>query len=272
MISKLEIKTALRETKTYLKTCFFTTPFKIANVTEDKSEHHLKLMLMTSSPGILDGDQYEIKIELNEGCSLDLQTQSYQRLFNMKEGASQTMEILMEENSSFSFLPHPTVPHRSSVFKTRNQIFLSKNCKLIWGEILTCGRKLSGESFTFSRYHSLTEIFLDGRLVIKENLLIVPSTINLDAIGQYEGFTHQANLLCLDEGMNLSDSIQQLHDILSKIEDVIFGVSSLPVKGIIVRILGYKAEQLHEILKQVSKLFNCEKASNISKSKENYAN
>ena len=57
----------------------------MANITEDKTGATLQLMLMSSSPGILDGDEYKIKIELEENCSLQLHTQSYQRLFNMKQ-------------------------------------------------------------------------------------------------------------------------------------------------------------------------------------------
>ena len=41
-------------------------------------------MLMSSSPGILDEDKYLMKIEVAEGCALKLHTQSYQRLFTMK--------------------------------------------------------------------------------------------------------------------------------------------------------------------------------------------
>src|SRR3954464_12306472 len=85
MKANLDIEAALRERKTYLKSCFCTTPFKVADVTEDKSQNLLRLMLMTSSPGILDGDEFYIKIKLAEGCSLGIETQSYQRLFNMKK-------------------------------------------------------------------------------------------------------------------------------------------------------------------------------------------
>src|SRR4051812_49392668 len=159
MIASLHIETALRENKTYLKNCFFSTPFKVANITEDKAERCLQLMLMSSSPGILDGDEYYLKVELPDGCSLKLHTQSYQRIFNMKKGASQNMQVYVGKNSSFYYLPHPSVPHKMSDFVATNKIYLSARCTLTWGEVLTCGRKLSGEEFKFNRYQSITEIF-----------------------------------------------------------------------------------------------------------------
>src|SRR3954467_12348453 len=98
MIAKLHIQTAVKGSKTVIKDRFFTPPFKLANVTEDRREDRLKLVMMSSSPGILEGDEYEIKIRLEKGSSLLLQTQSYQRLFSMKTGAGQCMEVVMETN------------------------------------------------------------------------------------------------------------------------------------------------------------------------------
>jgi len=253
--ASLYIQADFKNNKTYLRKAYHTTPFKLANITEDKSQPVLHLMLMNSSPGILDGDEYHVKIELNEGCSLQLHTQSYQRLFNMKKGASQNTEVYMSKSSSFCYLPHPSVPHEASDFVAVNKIYLSKRCKLIWGEVLTCGRKLSGEEFVFSSYQNRTEIFLNERLVVKENLVIKPSIINVRAIGQFEGYSHQASLIYLDEGADINKLISNINQWLSGQENVCFGVSFLPVNGIIVRMLGFKGEQLYDCLKMITNLF-----------------
>jgi urease accessory protein len=149
MIAKLHIQTAFKNGATCLQQNYFTPPFKTANITEDKRSNWLRIMLMNSSPGILDGDDYEIKIGLAENSSLQLHTQAYQRLFNMKKGATQLMEVHLEKDSSFIYLPHPSVPHENSIFTAKNKIFLNNDCNLIWGEVLTCGRKLNGEVFRF---------------------------------------------------------------------------------------------------------------------------
>jgi urease accessory protein len=252
MIANLHIQTGARGNNTYLKNTYFTTPFKVANITEDKKANPLHLMLMSSSPGILDGDRYQLKIELEEGTSLRLHTQSYQRLFNMKESASQTLEVLMSSGSAFCYLPHPAVPHTASVFKSTNKIYLNDNCSLVFGEILTCGRKLNGEVFLFSKYHNITEVFLQEKLIIKENLLIEPATINLAAIGQLEGFTHQASLIYLHADVDIKVLSEKVTAILGGQKGIVFGLSSAPVSGMIIRILGHKAEQLHDCLKTIA--------------------
>jgi len=46
-------------------------------------------MLMSSSPGILDKDEFDIDIEIGEKSIVELHTQAYQRIYTMKEGTFQ---------------------------------------------------------------------------------------------------------------------------------------------------------------------------------------
>jgi urease accessory protein len=254
MIASLHIQASARDGIIYLKQSYFSPPLKIANITEDKKAPCLHLMLMSSSPGILDGDDYQIKIEVDENCSLQLHTQSYQRLFNMKTGAVQNIEVFLKDNSCFTYLPHPTVPHLQSIFTAKNKIYTGKNCKLIWGEILTCGRKLNGEVFGLSKYHNLTEIYFNTKLIIKENLLIQPTLIDPSLTGQMEGYTHQASLIILDKEINTIAAKETIAELLGIMNDIDFGITTAAINGIIVRILGNKAEQLHDCLKTIAAL------------------
>ncbi len=254
MIAKLHIQIKLRANFTVLKEAYCTPPFKLANISEDKKDKTLHLMLMSSSPGILDGDEYQIKVDLDESCHLNLQTQSYQRIFTMLKTASQHMQVWMKSNSYFCYLPHPTVPHENSNFSSKSKIFLSENCSLIWGEVLTCGRKLNGEVFKFTKYQNLTEIFLHGKLIIKENLLICPASINIKSIGQLEGYTHQASLIYLDENAIIKTLKEEISTFLLAQNSITFGITETPKNGLLVRILGQKAEQLHHCLKEIAKI------------------
>ncbi len=251
MIAKVHIEAARLNGNTFLKSSFCNQPLKLADITEDRNDHKLRLMLMSSSPGILDNDEYKVDIHLDEDCAVELETQSYQRLFQMKTGAWQQMEVRMQKGSSFTFLPHPSVPHESSIFLSKNKFYLSERCLLIWGEVLTCGRKLNGEVFRLSRYHSVTEIFLSGKLIVKENLLVDPSLVNVSVLGQLEGYTHQASLTCVGSMLSKS-TIENIHELLLPEANISFGVSALSVDGFIVRLIGYKAEQLYNILKMIA--------------------
>ena len=261
----VQIAVGCRDGKSFLQKSLCLSPYKIADVTEDRRRNELRLLLMSSSPGMLDGDETNLEIDIAANSSLRLETQSFQRIFQMKKGASQKMNIIMEEGSSFSYLPHPVVPHTDSIFTSRSKIYLSAGCKLSWGEVISCGRKLNNEVFQFTSYHNITEIFLNNTLVVKENLLLRPSERRLDGIGQLEGFTHQATFLYLDEKVKVDLLIEKLRGSLSTEKEISFGVSMLPVNGIIVRILGHKAEQLFSILKQIAQQIETEQSQSLLK-------
>ncbi|THU40617.1 urease accessory protein UreD [Niastella caeni] len=254
MNAHLHIHTAIRKGITYLKQSYYTPPFKVANITEDKQAGPLHLMLMCSSPGVLEGDDYQLKINVEENCHLHLHTQSYQRLFNMQKGARQRLEVNLQKGSSFVFIPHPAVPHKHAVFSTYNKIYLQGNNRLIWGELLTCGRKLNGEQFDFVKYHSITDVYLHGRLVIKENWLVQPGITNVHAIGQWEGYSHQASMIILDKPETIAEAYETINNYLQQQNDITFGISALPDAGIIVRILGHKAEQLFNCQQRIAAL------------------
>lgn len=259
MKAKLHIQTILRDGNTKLGNCYFSPPFKVMNITEDKRGKDLHLMLMSSSPGVLDDDDYEMVIEVVENGSLQLHTQSYQRLFTMQNNAVQKMTVQLQDGASFCYLPHPSVPHEKSSFVAKNNIYLNDGCKLVWGEILTCGRKLNGEVFQFSKYQSITNVYHNNKLVVKENLLMQPSLLSPNLMGQMEGFTHQASMVVWHESIALAEVLDSLYDYLSLQTDIEFGVSALQKNGIAIRLLGYKAEQLFDCLKAVSAMFQVQK-------------
>ena len=252
MINKLTSVAGLKEERTYLKDTFFTRPFRVANVGQYKTDDALYLMVMSSSPGLLDKDQYDISINLEENTSLQLQSQAYLRLYNMQEGASQKIGIVLEPGSSFSYVPHPVVPHQDSKFKGHTTAYLQKDCELLLSEIITCGRKHSGEIFRFTSFQSLTEIYYKQRLVLKDNTLLQPQQLALCTIGQWEGYTHQGTLLYV----NTSDKpvqayLDKLQQIVQEEKGVSFGLSQSAVNGFVLRILGHGGEQLFNCFKRV---------------------
>lgn len=256
MISELTILTGKREQATYLKECYCTRPFKVANVREERHDPVLRLMMMSSSPGMLDNDHYRLHITVTAGTSLHLQTQAYQRLFNMQTGAKQEMEVRLQPGSSFTFLPHPLVPHEKATYTGYTNLYLSANCRLIWGEIITCGRKLNGEVFLFTKLHSITQVFSGEQLLFRDNLLMEPGTTHFPAMGWMEGYTHQATFLFFDTHENApgQETADRLQRYLTEQPRILAGVTRTAGNGILVRILGHSGEQLLECQQQLAKL------------------
>jgi urease accessory protein len=251
MKADLHIQVAAINQISFLQKAYCTTPFKVMNITEDKNCKQLHLMLMSSSPGILDGDEYNMNINVAENASLFLHTQAYQRLFQMKGQASQQMNVHVADGASFVFLPHPSVPQQQSNFVSCNTFYLSNYCRFIFGEVLTCGRKLNGEAFLFTKYHSITKVYNHNKLVIKENLLMQPAGINLQAIGQLEGYTHQASMIYLQENIDIKNLQCLIIELLAGEKNIELGITAAPINGLIIRLLGHGAEQLYNCLQYI---------------------
>ncbi len=264
MKAAVHIQAAARGECTYLKKASFTTPFKVANITEDKKAAALHLMLMSASPGILDGDEYDFTIEVEAGCSLQLHTQAYQRIFHMQQGAIQQMKVDLAVGASFCYLPHPSVPHAQSVFTACNDFYLDAGCRLVFGEVLTCGRKLNGETFLLSKYHSITNIYINNRLVIKENLLMQPGFIAPGGIGQLEGFTHQASMMWLQEDTDSKAIKEKVISLLAAETGIEAGITAAPANGLLIRLLGHGAEQLYNCLQRINAILPVQKNKLLS--------
>lgn len=266
MINRLNIVSGYKDGRSYLKDAFFTRPFRLANIGEDRSDPSLYLMLMSSSPGILDKDHYDINIQIESGSRLLLESQSYQRLFNMENGAQQEMKVSLLSGSTFSYVQHPIVPHEHSIFKAHNIINMEDNCSLTLGEIITCGRKHSGEIFRYSKFQNLTEIFHNGKLVLKDNVLLQPLLADIQTIGQMEGYTHQGTLIYINTGtQNLDTIFEDTFTYLESQEEIAFGLSQPFESAIIVRVLGDGGEQLYNVFRHIQqKLWKSEEQINVT--------
>lgn len=221
-------------------------------IRENPLDPSLYVMVMSSSPGILDGDEYDIEIQVEEKSRMMLQSQAYQRLFNMKSGASQKQYIHLQAGSEFSYVQHPVVPHENSVFRSHSIIQLEDDCTLTLGEVITCGRKHSGEIFRFTHLQNLIEIFHHQKMILKDNILLQPQLVPMDTLGQLEGFTHQATFFYVQTGQADMDAIAAyLHHLLEQESEIAFGISQASPQYIVVRVLGNGGEQLFNCLKKM---------------------
>ena len=104
------------------------------------------------------------------------------------------------------------------------------------------------------------EIFLNSKLIIKENLLMKPNHIKVNAIGQLEGYTHQASLIFLDEKAEVKLLKESIAVFLTEQTSITYGITEAPKNGLIIRLLGQKAEQLHNCLKIIAGFMNTQQA------------
>jgi urease accessory protein len=252
-IGALHVTVGHRAAGSYPRHVYFTPPFNLANIGQDRDDPALYMMTMSSSPGILDDDDLDVRIIAEPGSRLMLKNQGYQRVFNMQRSARQQMELRLHPQSEISYIQHPIVPHKNSSLLSRSIAHLDDDCVLTLGEIITCGRKLSGEVFRFRRLHSVTEIWHHDKLILKDNILLEPALVDVLGIGQAEGHSHQATLIHVNTASRDVSAAKALAESVLDSEDGVACGISQPLPCLLVaRVLANGGEQLYDAFERIA--------------------
>ncbi len=246
--SELYIKARVRDGMTLLEDVYFTAPYKIAKPFFNNDKEILNLVLMAASAGIMQGDRYEIKMELSPYARASLCGQSYSKVHRMNGGyASQTNTFILEEGAFLDYAPKPCILFADSSYHATTDCYLSSGSAFLYSDILACGREKSGERFQFKDFRNCLRVHNNNELIYLDHQRYIPGCHELEGIGFFEGYTHQATLgyFCDHLPDNLCD---ELYAILSKIKGIDFGVSKTYKYGVVVRILGCGGDRLEKIL------------------------
>jgi urease accessory protein len=190
-VSELSITTAFQNGRTGIADCFFTSPLKVAKPFFH-DDNYIEIMVMCASPGMLPGDRYDMRFYVSDNTKTIISWQSYQKLFNSGNGAAeQNTRIQVEENAVLCYLPYPVIPFAGSRFRAQTDITLRSSSKLIFGEIVTCGRHGMGERFAFSELTSRTTVSIGDRLVFLDNSRLFAEEADFAGLGFFEGYACQ---------------------------------------------------------------------------------
>lgn len=253
--SVLKIETKVKHGKTIVSDSYFTPPFKLLRPFYGKN-NIMRLCLVNVSPGVLEGDNYNITVNMKKASLLELYSQSYSKIFKMNGGfAVQKVDIDMEEGCTLAYMLKPILPYEDSDFRGETNIRLSKNCNVIFREIISCGRYKRNEVFSFKSFKSRTKVFYEDKLLFMDNTVLIPNKQQLNSIGLYDKFTHQANMIIVSEKVN-ENLKMSLVKLLSEFQDIDFGVSMSFKFGIVIRILGNGSEKLIDITESIYNEFN----------------
>lgn len=250
-ISKLYIETKKGTEKDYISDLKFTAPFKVNKAFYDEN-NNMSIMTMSVSAGIMAGDTQEIEIFVGENSKTKIFSQSFEKIHKMNEGFAQRKTKLKVSSGGFlDYSPLPTIPFANSAFKNKTDIYLTdKSSKLVYSEILSCGRAGRGEIFEYKYYKSLTSIFMDDELLYYDNANYEPSQIDMNGYCMFEGFTHQSNLIL----MNIEVEIDDINEIIKKYKEVDGGCSVSHCGAICVRALSTQADILQVLNKEIVNL------------------
>lgn len=221
-ISRFEI-TAARSKKgtTFIKDSFFTSPFKIMKPFQ-KDDGTITVFQQTASPGILAGDSQEHKIIVENGASLEIVSQSFEKIFKMEEGerGERKISASVGEGGTLIYAPNPCIPFAKSNFVSSTKISLSAGAKLIYEDCICAGRVACGEVFDFRAYKNLIEIRREEKLIFRENNFFEGGEKKnlLQSEVSFGHFTHSGTMLIFGFGK----TVREVREILGLEEKLLF--------------------------------------------------
>ncbi len=253
-VSTVNLNTKLSSGKTILDDVYFTSPFKVMRPFYITDEY-IRVVIMSSSAGIMAGDSQEYNINVGNGTKLELTSQSYEKIHKMIDSsASRKCTITVGKNAMLKYNPQPTIPFAESNFESLIKIELAdESSRLFFTDIISCGRCGFGEEFKYTRYKSTIDVKCNDTLIYRDNTNYMPNEVDMTGYGYFEGYTHLANIYIANVPHD-NDTLEKVGQVLD-LEDISAGFSVTKGGNINIKILGYSGDILSSISNKIIDIF-----------------
>lgn len=245
--------------KTVIKEQFSKVPLftQRALYLEESLPSMAYIYIISPSGGVLQGDRYRIDIKLAKNAIAHITTQGATRLYRMEKNfATQILNISLDSNCYFEYVPDQIIPYRDSRFYQSVNLNLHDDATLIYSETIVPGRMAMGESFdydvcylkTIAKSHS-------GSLKLVDTALLEPKKNQLKRFGILEEFNMLSNMYLLVPSKYVSILNEKINEDIIKYDKVVARCSILPNdSGIVVRILGNMIDNIKEVIHHILKI------------------
>jgi Urease accessory protein UreH len=209
-------------------------------------------VIVNPGGGYLGGDRYGIDIEVGQGASLLLTTQSATKVYRTPHGhAQQDTHIRLGPGAVLEYLPDQLIAYRESTYRQRNTIHMESDSTLVMAEVVTPGWSPDGARFRFDEVRLRTDVYLDGRLEVLDHLLIKPEMTSVEDMTFLGQETHVASLLVVDRRVD-QELVRRLGELLRPLDPRgLMGISLLQCPGFALRAQAGSTEDLNLIINTV---------------------
>jgi urease accessory protein len=199
------------------------------------------------SGGLLGGDQLALQVNLGSSTSVQLTTTGATRIYRCRQGVSPTTQsnvIFVGKDALLEYLPDATIPFAGAHYVQRTSIDLGAGAGLFWWEIVAPGREARGELFEYKHFEMRTRVTALGRKIAAENIRLRPAEFNVASLARLGPYRYSATFYICRVGLDASywrsaeDHVRGLTSGLSRLGEILWGVSSLVADGLVVRCLA----------------------------------
>ena len=173
-----------------------------------------------------------------------------------KNFATQILNISLDSNCYFEYVPDQIIPYRDSRFYQSVNLNLDDDATLIYSETIVPGRMAMGESFDYDVCYLKTIAKNHyGSLKFVDTALLEPKKNQLKRFGILEEFNMLSNMYLLVPSKYVSIINEKINEDIIKYNKVVARCSILPHdSGIVVRILGNMIDDIKEVTHHILKI------------------
>ena len=229
---------------------YFNGVFKLSPKMELDVERIPAYFLMQLGGGIVEGERYNINVELKENVRAIVTTQAASKVYKCENSYESFQEttLKLEENSILEYITDPVILYKDAVYRQENNIYMTKSSTLIYTDGITSGWSPDKKRFQYEKANLKTNIYMDGVPVLLDNMLINPREDDIDGLGFMEGYKNFATLIILDDRID-KNIIEHLREEILKLNlDINFGITGLEVNGFVLRVIGNLTQDLEEVV------------------------
>lgn len=189
-----ELRTVFRSAggRTEIGDKYHTAPVKIAKAFPVKQQ--LAVIVMDVSPGMLEGDRYEMEWKACERSHVMITNQSFMKVHPSRAGCSSELRqrFLLERGAVVEHMPEPVMLYRDASFLSQTTVELAPGAIWMQADVLCPGRGLRGEKFHYRAYDNRLTVYAGDELIFHQRQWIQPERQALGAPGSWEEMTHWA--------------------------------------------------------------------------------
>ena len=229
---------------------YFNGVFKLSPKMELDVERIPAYFLMQLGGGIVEGEKYNINVELKENVRAIITTQAASKVYKCENSYESFQEttLKLQENSILEYITDPVILYKDAVYRQENNIYMTKSSTLIYTDGITSGWSPDKKRFQYEKAKLKTNIYMDGVPVLLDNMLINPREDDIDGLGFMEGYKNFATLIILDDRID-KNIIEHLREEILKLNlDINFGITGLEVNGFVLRFIGNLTQDLEEVV------------------------
>ncbi|CDO77074.1 hypothetical protein BN946_scf184473.g18 [Trametes cinnabarina] len=144
---------------------------------------------LTYGGGLASGDHTETVIEVHDGARLAMFSQGSTKVSKARPGhprrsapaksnpepagtASQKLAVHVASGGAFFLLADPVTCFRDARYHRTQVVHLARDSSVVLLDWMTSGRKASSEEWEFTSYQSRVDVYVDGRRIAEENMLV----------------------------------------------------------------------------------------------------